>query len=67
LLGHFVQQFVQFTGLNELGDVVVGVEAFTCSVNALADLHGNRNAFVFDAWQQMQSWRLGFSLTWEGS
>jgi hypothetical protein len=47
LVGDFIQQFVQLAGFDELGDVVVGVEAFAGGVDALADFDGNRNAFVF--------------------
>ena len=42
----FVQQMIEFTGLNELSNVVVGVEAFACCQDALANFDGHRRTGV---------------------
>ena len=43
---HLVQQQLQLTGLNELGNVVVGMKALASAGKALADLDGHGRAFV---------------------
>jgi hypothetical protein len=42
----FVEQRLQLAGLDELGDVVVGVETLACQGHAFADLDGNGRTLV---------------------
>ncbi len=44
--GDFVEQLLQLAGLDELGDVVVGMETAASGLDALADLDGDGHALV---------------------
>jgi hypothetical protein len=47
---HLIEHLLEIAGLDEIRDVVVGVEALAGGLDALADLHGNRRAFVNFGW-----------------
>jgi hypothetical protein len=47
LLGHLVEQQFELTRLDELGDVVVGVETLARCLDALADLDGDGRTDIF--------------------
>jgi hypothetical protein len=54
-----VKQLFQLARLDELGNVVVGVETFARRSDALADFHGNRRAFIRRKVRHIGVWLTG--------
>ena len=50
LLLNFIEQQFKLAGLNEIGDVVIGMEPLARGLDALTDFDRHRNTFVLFCW-----------------